>query len=48
MADGGSCDAHTVNSCPTRAAGSSDFSDHAVGRRSNRRRCHGLRRYCDR
>jgi len=47
LADGGSCHAHTVNPCPTRAAGGSDFRDHAV-RLRNRRRCHSLCRYCNR
>jgi len=45
LAHGGSCHAHTVNSCPTRAAGGSDLRDHAV-RLRNRRRRHSLRR-CD-
>ena len=30
LANGGSCHAHTVNSCPTSAAGGSDLRDHAV------------------
>ena len=47
LAEGGSCHAHTVNSCPTRAAGSSDFCDHAV-RLRNRCWCHSSRRYCNR
>ncbi len=48
MTDGGSCNAHTVNTCPARAAGSSDLRDHAVRLKNNGRRCHRLRRYCKR
>jgi hypothetical protein len=48
VADGGSCHAHTVNSCPTSAAGSSHFRDHAVRLRNNRRWCHSLRGHCNR
>ena len=47
LAYGGSCHAHTVNSCPTSAAGGSDLRDHAV-RLRNRRRRHSLCRYCNR
>src|SRR6202043_3707410 len=47
LAHGGSCHAHTVNSCPTSAAGGSDLRDHAV-RLRNRRRGHSLCRYCNR
>ena len=45
LPDGGSCDAHTANSRPTHAAGRSDFRDHAVRLRNNRRGCHSLRRH---
>jgi len=47
LAHGGSGHAHTVNSCPTSAAGGSDLRDHAV-RLRNRRRRHSLCRYCNR
>ena len=47
LANGGSCDAHAVYSGSTSAAGGRDFRDHAVWLR-NWRRCHRLRRYCNR
>jgi hypothetical protein len=47
LADGGSCHTHTVNSRPAHATGGSDFRDHSVRLRNNRRRCHGLRRCCN-
>jgi len=47
LAHGGSGHAHTVNSCPTGAAGGSDLRDHAVRLRKWRRR-HCLCRYCNR
>jgi hypothetical protein len=46
LAHRGSCHAHTVNPCPTGAAGGSNLRDHAV-RRRNRRRRHSLRRGCN-
>ena len=48
VADGGSCHAHAVHSCPTHAAGGSDFRDHTVRLKNSRRRRHSLRRYCNR
>ena len=47
LAHGGSCHAHTVNSCPSSAAGGSDLRDDAV-RLRNRRGRHSLRRCCNR
>jgi hypothetical protein len=47
VTNSGSCHAHTVNPRPTDAAGKSDLRDHAI-RLRNRRRCHSLRRRCNR
>ena len=47
MADGSPCHAYTVDSCPARAAADSNLRYHVV-RLGKRRRCHTLRRCCNR
>lgn len=46
MTDRRPCYAHAVDTCPTDAAGSSNFRNEAFGL-CNRGRCHRLSRYCE-
>ena len=47
LADGGSCHANTIDSCPAGAAADSNLRHHVVRLRKRRRR-HALRRCCNR